>query len=529
MAFVFPEDHGAIGDGVADDTSAVQSALNAGIVSPTPWARYRISESLVIPDGGGIVGIGRTARFIMDASGFNHASELLGTRFDANAVGIIVKGQLAGAYTPHQGCILKDFILESEVLDGRVLKGIAVLNALMPVIQGVEIFGLPVSSGICLNSVIDGVVEHNYIHDCTTNVSGFALPQITGIEVDNDLVNGVLSSNININFNKIKNLTVGQVTLSEKGYQTDGINIAREGTISHKVIGNYIENVGEGIDSFGDGIDISHNTIKNAYVFGIKIIHGGRRSIVSVNSIDGAGLAGITASGSTSAENQTERNLICQNIIERINFNGAWNANDTAGIKTEDNGGTTKLPCQNFIAHNQINCGGTGKYGIFAGGSGALDLIRDNRVMNATVAETFGNFADIRSADKAVVRVAFNASSAAQNIACSLGGAPSLDVQEEWVGNVYTAKAHRLLLVSAQVRTALSPGYELRCVIRKNGSSVALGGTTSSGGAQIARVQDVISVKPGDTISFAWLHTDPVARSISADSSMSFMSIAEVG
>jgi hypothetical protein len=522
--YVTPEAFGAIGDGVTDDTAAIQAALNAGIVTPTPGASYLITESLVIPNGGGIVGVGRTARFIMDSTGFNHTSELFATRFDPNAVGIIVKGGLTTPFTPHEGCILKDFILESEVLDGRVLKGIAVLNAIAPVIQGIEIFGLPVATAICLNSVINGVVEHNYIHDCTTNVSGFTLPQITGIELDNDLVNSILSVNCRINHNTIKNLTVGATTLAEDDYQTDGINIAREFSYGHQVIGNYIEGVGEGIDSFGDTIDISHNVIKDAYVFGVKLIHGGRRTRVIANTIDGAGLAGIALEGSTFASGDTERNLIANNTIERINYNGAWNANDTAGIRTSDNGGTTTLPRNNAVFDNYINCSATGKYGIYAAGNGTLNLFRDNRVVSATVAETFGALADIRSADKAAVRGAFNTTTAAQDVVDNLGGTATLDAQEEWSSPSYTATSHRILKVFAQIRTSTSTTYEVRCFIRKNGSAVTTG--YGIGGAQ---AQNLISVVPGDTISFAWSHADPTTRAVAADSTLSFFSISEEG
>ncbi|MCJ7995902.1 right-handed parallel beta-helix repeat-containing protein [Rhizobium cremeum] len=525
---VTPEAYGAAGNGTTDDTVAVQAALNAGIVALTPGASYLITQSLVVPNGGGILGDG-TARFIMDSTGFNHTSELLATRFGTNAVGIIVKGGLTSPFTQHTGAILKDFILESEVLDGRVLKGIAVLNARNVVISGVEIFGLPVGTAICFNSVVNSVAVHNYIHDCTTNVTGFTLPQITGIEVDNDLVNNVISSNLKINFNTIKNLTVGAATLAEDGYQTDGINIARELSYGHQVIGNYIEGVGEGIDTFGDSVNISHNTIKNAYIFGIKLIHGARRTRVVSNMIDGAGLCGIALEGSSTAANDTERNLISSNTIERVNYNGAWNANDTAGIRTNDNGGTTILPRNNMVVDNYINCNGTGKYGIYAAGNGTLNLFRDNRVVSATTRETFGAIADIRSADKAGVRGAFNTTTAAQNTVDNLGSTPTLDVQEEWSSATYTAKAHRLLKVYAQIRTSVASSYEIRCFIRKNGSAVATGTETSSGGSQTTQVQDLISVAPGDTISFAWLHTDPTNRAVTADATLSFFTISEEG
>lgn len=49
------KDFGAVGDGVTDDTAAIQDAVNSGIVWLPPGV-YCISSELVIPDGGGLIG-----------------------------------------------------------------------------------------------------------------------------------------------------------------------------------------------------------------------------------------------------------------------------------------------------------------------------------------------------------------------------------------------------------------------------------------------------------------------------------------
>ena len=53
------KDFGAVGDGVADDTAAIQAALGAGLGAVHfPPGVYCVSTELVIPDGGGIIGAG---------------------------------------------------------------------------------------------------------------------------------------------------------------------------------------------------------------------------------------------------------------------------------------------------------------------------------------------------------------------------------------------------------------------------------------------------------------------------------------
>jgi len=55
MADINARDYGAVGDGVADDTAAVQAALNAaekeGPVCLLPAGRYRINGALTVPPG----------------------------------------------------------------------------------------------------------------------------------------------------------------------------------------------------------------------------------------------------------------------------------------------------------------------------------------------------------------------------------------------------------------------------------------------------------------------------------------------
>lgn len=69
--WVTPEDFGAVGDGVADDTVPVQNAINVGrVVRFRPGATYRITSSLIVPSNTTIIAHG--AKVIRGANGLNN-------------------------------------------------------------------------------------------------------------------------------------------------------------------------------------------------------------------------------------------------------------------------------------------------------------------------------------------------------------------------------------------------------------------------------------------------------------------------
>lgn len=69
--WVTPEDYGAVGDGVADDTEPVQNAINVGrVVRFRPGATYRITSSLIVPSNTTIIAHG--AKVIRGATGLNN-------------------------------------------------------------------------------------------------------------------------------------------------------------------------------------------------------------------------------------------------------------------------------------------------------------------------------------------------------------------------------------------------------------------------------------------------------------------------
>lgn len=182
------------------NAASIQAALTAAgaaaeaLSGPTevwlPAGKFWISTTLTVPS---LVtlrgqGMGRTTLY-MPASSFTNTT--IGTH-NTTSLGIEASGLRVSPYTQAESITLRDFTLECEVSDGRVLYGIRCDNVDNPVIDGVEVLGLPVGNLIELNSVFGGAVRNCYLHNSTTALTTYASqPQLTGIEVDNNKINSV--------------------------------------------------------------------------------------------------------------------------------------------------------------------------------------------------------------------------------------------------------------------------------------------------------------------------------------------------
>jgi hypothetical protein len=64
VSYVTPEDYGAVGDGVTNDSAAIQSALNSGLPLLIPQNTYLISATVSIPTGAFIFGYGFKSKLL---------------------------------------------------------------------------------------------------------------------------------------------------------------------------------------------------------------------------------------------------------------------------------------------------------------------------------------------------------------------------------------------------------------------------------------------------------------------------------
>jgi hypothetical protein len=384
----------AKGDGVSDDTAALQSVLDSGrTVVLGSGKSYFIKSRLVISaDGTGIVGDG-SPLIVMgsDVGEFDNIDSSAAARYGANGVGVYASGI---ARPTVKGVRIR---YETQV-DDRYVRALAFEDCTDITVENVEAWNFTKGFGIlAFNDCIRGSVSFNHVHSCTTD--SITTGQITGIGFDYDAQVGC--SGIAAIGNRIHDITVGPNFLSLYGYQTDGINLAGgsgKKTAFMQVANNWISNVGEGIDTFGDDSTIVGNTVDKCYIYGLKFVHGASRNAVHGNVVTHIGFGGIVLAGTSIHTQDTADNLIFGNVIRSINPDGAWAASSTFGVGFFSNGGTAYLARRNKIWNNHIDGGGTGANGVRvdanSGDANSLNSLRGNHILNVTTNEYLLNDAD---------------------------------------------------------------------------------------------------------------------------------------
>lgn len=334
--------------------------------------RLEIGSGLKVGSGGSISGDagGEKPIIYMAASAFNNSDDAADRgRYARNAVGIDFSGDLSGALRPSAGVLLKNLRIVSEQRQGRRLRAIVGRNVTGCTIRNVEISGFPIAIGIALASARQCRISNIFIHDFNDNSAWAQLPQSTGIEIDNDPVGGIGSSDNSIDNFRISRLRLGSQLLAKWGYQTDGINILST-AVRTRVADGQIDGVGEGIDTFGVDGTISNVTIANTYNFGLKFIHGAAGNRVNNVTITNPGLAGVTFSGSDVAVRNTADNVLSNIRISDVDPDGAWRGHSTAGILISGRN-SRRVPVNNRVVDAEIDLGPHGQYGWLDDSTGA--------------------------------------------------------------------------------------------------------------------------------------------------------------
>lgn len=422
------QDGFALGNGVIDDTAALQSVLDEGkTVHLDPAKTYRITQWLQITQSDtGVDGHG--AQIIMDTRSGYFDNSTYGA-YGADAVGIAAIGT-SGARL-ERVFVRNCRITTRAWVDDVYLKPILFEYVSEADISNNEIWNFSRGRGLITGNNWDGgSVRHNYLHDTYSNsTSGTGQNlQVTGIEFDNDSdsltdLNGMRysSRDVLIHGNEIRNITVGEAARQALGYQADGImlgGVAITAAAKSKpsrgftVSNNMIDNVGEGIDCMGHDNVIIGNRINRAFAYGIKLVHGASHNNVTGNVITNVGTAGAIVQPSNSAITgdyvpHADGNVIVGNIIRGINADVDWTGADgvvnfdesaeanppggasgAAGVRIEVVNGYPSQATNTLISNNLIDGeSGTAVNGVFiegnAGGSSTQRVI-DNTITGVT-------------------------------------------------------------------------------------------------------------------------------------------------
>ena len=533
---------GALGNGIADDTAAIQAALNyassigGGGVLLAPGRTFNVSSKINVPSNCGLVGDGSPTIYAT-AAGFNNTS--LTNKYASNSAVLDLSGQITSPYTASKNPFVTGVKIQSQIAQGRMVDAIVCRNAINPVVQNCEIFGFAVGCGIRAASLVSANFSDNYIHDFLDNTTGWSgTPQSTAIEIDNDRVNSIYSSGVHITNNEINSIVFGPASIGVYGYQTDGVNIAGIQTVDYVISANRINLVGEGVDTFGERGTIVGNTINNTYNFGIKLIHGASLNTIQSNVIRNTGIAGIVVSGSNIAGvGNTTKNCVIGNITENIDYLGVWAASGGTGlanIKIDNSDPSVAYRVtDNLFVGNSLD--GSGKYGIITGTDPDKNVFVNNRIISqpsvawVTGSQTTPIYDAIRTAFRAGLTT--NQSIAPSTYVKVQFNTEVFDIRSEYDNTTnyrWVCQIPGIYSVKAQVRSsALAADKDTALAIRKNGNTFAYSQIEATGQDQSFAVDSNVQCAVGDYVETFFWHTDSTAKDITGVPELTYFTITQ--
>jgi hypothetical protein len=321
----------------SDDTATLQAILDAGnFVSLRPGQTYRLSEKLnITQNGSGIITTGTPAVLYLKNT-FNNVDPL--QTWDATRVDSIAIRAEGSVGTLLKNIRLENFKIEKQYTDGTYVTAIWFRGVKNSRIVGLDISGFALGPIVAIDSVDNVSIRGCYIHDSwATYVNSYnKFPQLSGIVVDDeklsDIDEAVGSTGVTIANNTISRLRFGSnLYLVQRdqfpgmdgrtdsvGYQTDGITLV-PGSTDTVIVGNVIENVGEGVDCMAQNAVIRANKIRDIFYWGVKFVHGAKNGLAEDNDIGAAGTGSIVVSGTSEPSyGHTFGQLIRNNRITQV-------------------------------------------------------------------------------------------------------------------------------------------------------------------------------------------------------------------
>ncbi|MCA9410776.1 MAG: right-handed parallel beta-helix repeat-containing protein [Candidatus Omnitrophica bacterium] len=307
VARVTPMDFGAVGNGFIDDSTAVQEALNSGQIIELVSGKYKITQSLQIPTGGGIQGPGTLI----------HAFDLLPPATPDTSHAVLVSSG--------NDILLENFRIAKQFADGSYSNGVVFQNGEGLRIKNLEISGYSARYGIHLIEVSNFEVSGCYIHDFRMNASADMIEDSpAGLRVTRSH-NGTISGNRIL---KIEVGSTGRASISPirpdygpQGYQSDCMTIQEcEGVT---IEGNVCITSGEGVDLLlSKSCILTGNVISDTWLGGVKML-GVSFSNVSDNHISDA-YQGIQLAYHQNFSAEASGNTVNGNVLQNIGSPGTF-------------------------------------------------------------------------------------------------------------------------------------------------------------------------------------------------------------
>ncbi len=308
-------DCGAVGDGVTDDTAAFNTAAALGRrILLQPGATYLISSRVTLATGSAFVCTAGFAkvRFKTGAGGFN-STDLTADKNAAGRCGFLADTiddvALEGIEFEPDG-VAPVVIYPVRVRAGMAARGFRA--------ERLRFSGFPICNGglLAMGSLGAGSYRVRDIEarSCGTSSTAWTgTPQITVVEVDNDMVGGTPSEPGRMKDISGIDIAFTGAALAAYGQQTDVVNIAGVSGTDRKgpfIDGVYGQNVGEVVDLFCSHAIVRGVRGRDVYNFCVKLIHGARFNDIELETIENWGAAAVTFQGSAAIAINTEHNHV---------------------------------------------------------------------------------------------------------------------------------------------------------------------------------------------------------------------------
>ena len=290
------------------DTAAFELAARTGLFKLAPGVRYVLRRGVRIrkDDAGFVCDTGTATIAMLTAAGeFDLGAQEDGKAYGPSHVGLDVLNV--------QNVVLAgiDFELQSN-RDVRCAIAVAIRGGSNALIDSCSArgFDLPWRGIFTLQSCPNARLQSIAVRDCGSSKDiaqllkdgrgRAAQPQVTGIEIDNDTLGGVWSSNAAINGVVVERLELtGAASLH--GQQTDAVNIQSKGDCGITVSQLRTSRVGEALDNFSSGMVARDIIADDTYFSPIKLIHGASRCRVEGVRIRRTGFSGVQIANAVGA------------------------------------------------------------------------------------------------------------------------------------------------------------------------------------------------------------------------------------
>lgn len=378
-----PLTHGAVGNGVADDTAAIVAALAAGGTVGLLGESYRITQSINVPAGAKIVGPGT---IIVDYDAYNQTAQ-------NNAL------NLAGDHIE-----LRNFKLTKRFTQGSWAVGIGALNRKDIRLQNLEITGYSAGAGIrmqgCSELLLDALVIRNFRLDWIRNLSTVPAAGIVLLDCTVASIQRCHIDHIEIAANVRAFAPAGQ----PQGYTSAGIYLSNTRGVTIEACNLFV--LGRGIEAVDtQNSVIMGNTLRDIWGSGITL----RRSsynVVMSNQLNSCG-QGILVQGSdtsspiTNPGPQTSNgNTLKANQLLNIGAPGYFGM-DVSARGLAVTGGINQLTGHTYNLTNDHVLARTPDYP-----TGAITLVFDGSTLNSQLADNIGISTTIGLAQAEVLPIA---------------------------------------------------------------------------------------------------------------------------